>query len=624
MVTTLRLSDLAGSNVLEQALIAVLRKNKQLSFHDPKVQESLNDLQERLLNGTYQPSPAERFYLPKADGSVRPIVRCEFIDSVALTALRLVLRRIFAKTFSTALFAYHEQRGAFRAVKRGLEYVLAGRDWVLKTDIDNCFDSISHQLLLAKLEPFFAADALALVERMLRYPVQDQGDVTITERGLIQGSPASPILSNIYLTPLDNTLHSNERGLVRFADDFAVFCVSAKYAGEALELTQDVLASLELRVERSKTQICSVEQGFDFLGFRFQDRTARVSPERLEAFKLHVETHLNPGMVSPEGIKHVNDLIIGWRNYFKLGEVAKDFRALEAWLEQRYPEQRGKLEPLLPFEDIRLPTPVLGDYDKIRRAVPHERLAVRRYNKNKSAPNKIDGLAPRKQRPLLPRTTLAMPCHVARNEHGLPMSVTKDGETFQVIALPPLPQNDSSDEIEFELERAGLYHRALAALRWKTELGKEAASACAAALAQRIVIEEPCASYDEAFLKQSNQDLRMPRGMTRRVLRLECWSALLEAGLFLGKTKPEEDFPGFVLHFSDMFEPCISDHTVLWSLQLGELRNPVPAFYKNLRYEVPYKGTRRPWFEILRLEALSVSESLLNHTHYEPWLWGAE
>jgi group II intron reverse transcriptase/maturase len=616
-----QLSDLASSNVLKQALVAVLRKNKGKSLYDPKVQESLNTLQESLLNGSYQPRPAERFYLPKHDGTVRPIVRCDFIDSIALTALRLVLRRLFAKTFSSASFAYHEERGAFRAVKRGLEYVVAGRDWVLKTDIDNCFDSISHRLLLARLEPFFTPDVLALIERLLRYPVQDQGEVTITERGLIQGSPASPILSNIYLTPLDNALHSNERGLVRFADDFAVFCASAKYAGEALEITQDTLAGLELRVERSKTLICSVEQGFDFLGFRFQDSTVRVSPERLEAFKFHVETHLNPGLLSPESIKSVNDLIIGWRNYFKLGEVSKDFRDLEVWLGQRYPEQRGQLERLLPFEDIQLPTPVLGDYDKVRRTVRREQLVARRQDPQ--TPYKKPA-APRKQKPLLPKTNLAMPCHVSRDDYGLPVTVRKDGETFQVAALPTPQQSDSNDEIEFALERAGLYHRALAALRWKTQLGKEAASACAAALSQRIVVEEAWASYDEAFLQQSNQDLRMPRGMVRRVLRLECWTALLEAGLLIGKRNSEEDFPALVLDYAEMFEPCISDHTVLWALQLGELRNPVPAFYKNLHYVVPYKDTRRPWFEILRLEALVISTGLANKTRYEPWLWGAD
>ncbi len=171
------------------------------SFEDfeADLDTNLLRLEQDLQHGRYTPRPAQRVWQVKDNGGERGITIFCVRDRVALSAIRKALARQLAPTNSNASFAYREGYGAVRAAHRLLEHRKAGRLWVIRSDIKDFFDTISHSLLLERLEPFVDAKVLDLLEVVLQTPVKDGLALHIPERGIAQGSSISPLLSNFYL-----------------------------------------------------------------------------------------------------------------------------------------------------------------------------------------------------------------------------------------------------------------------------------------------------------------------------------------------------------------------------------------------------------------------------------------
>lgn len=234
---------------------------------EPELHRLASDL--RL--GRYRPWPLRRAWLPKRDGGRRPVAIGSLRDRVLQRAVLQCLAPRAEALFNRASFAYRPGRGVRDAVREIELWREAGFDYVLETDIDDCFDSLDWSLLLQRLKALVPEDDVRrLVLRWMRNEVVDRGTRQRPVRGVAQGDILSPLLCNLYLDPLDDALEQGSGRLVRYADDLIVLTRTRRGAERAEDRVRAELAVLNLEVNRHKTKIASFDEGFVFLGVEFR------------------------------------------------------------------------------------------------------------------------------------------------------------------------------------------------------------------------------------------------------------------------------------------------------------------------------------------------------------------
>ncbi|MGC9457852.1 MAG: CRISPR-associated endonuclease Cas1 [Halothiobacillaceae bacterium] len=234
--------------------------------------------------GEYKPAPLKEVALPKPDGRLRRLAVPTVRDRVLQTATALVLGPLIEKELEDASFAYRVGRSVPMAVARVAWYRDQGYQWVVDADIQAFFDEINHELLLAKLRKTLTDHSpLSLIELWLSATLQpaDGSSPQLIVKGVPQGSPISPLLSNLYLDDFDEALLRENMRLVRFADDFLILCKDQAGAEQAMALTEDVIKGLKLNLKQEKTRITHFDQGFRFLGVEFIRNLLR--PEEQQA-----------------------------------------------------------------------------------------------------------------------------------------------------------------------------------------------------------------------------------------------------------------------------------------------------------------------------------------------------
>lgn len=229
-------------------------------------------LKHQVERGEYRPQPLRVLTIPKPSGGERRLAVPTVRDRILQTAVARVLGSILDKHFEDASYAYRSGRSVPMAVARVAHYRDQGYQWVVDADIETFFDEIDHGLLLAKLRRTLADHSLVpLVQLWLAATMQteDGAQPFLLTKGVPQGSPLSPLLSNLYLDDFDEALLERDQRLVRFADDFLILCKDRQAAGRALELTEEVVEALRLKLKPEKTRITHFEEGFSFLGVDF-------------------------------------------------------------------------------------------------------------------------------------------------------------------------------------------------------------------------------------------------------------------------------------------------------------------------------------------------------------------
>lgn len=237
---------------------------------DQYLEEEIDRLQDRLLRRVYHPFPLLRISIPKPTSGMRHLSIPTVRDRIVQTAVDLVTREIFEKEFEDCSHAYRRGRSVRTAVHRIAELRSQGYRFVMDADIDAFFDNIPHERLLARLRRLpIDSYVVSLFERWVRAEVYDGQRIRPLTRGIPQGSVVSPQLANLFLDELDESLALFGQALVRYADDFVILCKKPEDAAQALELTDYLLAEIELRLNREKTLTISFDQGFKFLGAIF-------------------------------------------------------------------------------------------------------------------------------------------------------------------------------------------------------------------------------------------------------------------------------------------------------------------------------------------------------------------
>lgn len=260
------------------AALARVQDNKGAPGIDGMTVEELPDhlrahwegIRARLERGTYQPSPVKRVEIPKPGGGIRLLGIPTVLDRFIQQAIAQVLSPVFEPTFSTHSYGFRPGRDAHQAVQAARGYITEGYIWVVDIDLERFFDTVNHDRLMARMKIAVQDKrVLRLVNEYLKAGVMAEGLFIETEEGTPQGSPLSPLLSNIVLTELDRKLEERGHRFVRYADDCNIYVRSEHAAQRVLTSTQQFIEKrMRLKVNQNKSAAARATER-PFLGFSF-------------------------------------------------------------------------------------------------------------------------------------------------------------------------------------------------------------------------------------------------------------------------------------------------------------------------------------------------------------------
>ncbi len=336
----------------------------KLVVKTPKARGLLVDILGKFI--PWKPYPTRRVYIPKPNGKQRPLGIPSIIDRCLQAIVKNALEPHWEAKFEGISYGFRPGRSAHDAISK--IFVAASphrtKKWVVDADIKGCFDNIAHEPLINAIGNF---PARKLIHLWLKAGYVDNGVFYDTKMGTPQGGIISPLLANIALHGMEKALgvKYNKRGesngkriLVRYADDFVVFCESKEDAVQIREILNNWLNQRGLLLSEEKTRIVHLKDGFDFLGFNVRHYKVSntttgwkllIKPSKKSVQKIREK--LRQIWLKHKGhnvavlIKKLNPIIRGWANYFRIGVSSETFSALDHWMFRRESRYVKRMHP---------------------------------------------------------------------------------------------------------------------------------------------------------------------------------------------------------------------------------------------------------------------------------------
>jgi len=307
---------------------------------EKQLPDSVWELSDQLRAGAYRPQAVRRVYIPKPGSTEkRPLGIPAVRDRVVQAAVVNVIEPIFERDFAQHSYGFRPGRGCKDALRRVAELLKQGHVYIVDADLKSYFDTIPHEALMSQLEEKIAdGPLLKLIRSFLEANILDETKEWTPEAGAPQGAVLSPLLSNIYLNPLDHLMAGAGYEMVRYADDFVILCRTGEDAQRALELVRCWTTEHGLTLHPTKTKIVDARvEGFAFLGYLFEGDTRVPRDKSMQKLKdaIRQKTKRTSGDSLKYIINNINQTLQGWFAYFQHCRPSWVFERLDRWIRMR-------------------------------------------------------------------------------------------------------------------------------------------------------------------------------------------------------------------------------------------------------------------------------------------------
>lgn len=337
MDTNSIMEQILSKDNLNRAYLQVV-KNKGASGVDGMEYTELREylsrngeiIKEQLRTRTFNPQPVRRVGIPKADGGTRNLGVPTVVDRFVQQAIAQVLTPIYEEQFHDQSYGFRPQRGAQQAILRALEVMNDGNTWIVDIDLEKFFDTVNHDKLMTLIgRTVKDGNVISIIRKFLVSGIMIDKEYEESTIGTPQGGNISPLLANIMLNELDKEMETRRLNFVRYADDCIIMVGSEQAANRVMKsISKYIHEKLGLKVNATKSKVTK-PKGLKYLGFGFyydafsKEYKAKPHEKSIAKFKARMKelTCRSWGVSNSVKVEKLNQLIRGWINYFKIGNM---------------------------------------------------------------------------------------------------------------------------------------------------------------------------------------------------------------------------------------------------------------------------------------------------------------